>query len=107
MRISGLGSFWPSAFSDTQECGENPCTWIDNVYARENCAAFLQCGYPTDPTTIAINKGLIAGMGSSAGQAVGATTGGLFTGLVESGIGGWLVLAGIGIGGIVLIKSLR
>ena len=55
-------------------CGDNPCTWWDDVYLRDACKAFLTCSNPADPLLVMTNQGLIVGgaqvVGSTVGQAV-------------------------------------
>jgi len=107
MRISGLGSLWPSGTPEVADCGPSPCTWVDNIYARDACVAYMSCAAPSDPTTIALTQGTAAGVGAEVGQTVGDVTTGLFSGLTNAGISGWAILAGLAIGGLVLINSLK
>ena len=124
MRISGLGSTWPTSVPDSATCGVNPCTWTDNLESgfassdpnTDPCTVFMKCALPNDPTTIAMTQGMWAGMASAAGQDTGAMVGavasnltsGLGTGLLSSTtFPGWLLFAGLAIGGLLLLKELR
>lgn len=73
MHLNGLGSStWPSQTPDKAACGTNPCTWYDNIYARDACVAYMQCSIPTDPTTTYMVEGASAGVTAAVGQDVGA-----------------------------------
>jgi hypothetical protein len=110
MRISGLGSLgslWPSGTPEVPECGPSPCTWYDNIWARDACVNYMVCAAPNDPSTIALTEGMFAGAGAEAGEAVGDIAGGIFGGLTSAGVPGWVIFAGIAVGGLVLINSLK
>jgi hypothetical protein len=105
MRISGLGSSLPASFPASDSCGPNPCTWWDNIYARDNCIAFLQCGYPDDPTTIGFTQGVAAGAGAAAGGMASDVVGGSLSGLLDSShIAGTVLLAVAVVGTIMLLR---
>jgi hypothetical protein len=57
------------------DCGEDPCTWFDAVYARDACLAYKLCATPNDPATIMESKGLLVGGATVAGTAVGTAAG--------------------------------
>ena len=119
MRIGNLGVF-PSTVADSPTCGPNPCGLWDDLGSgwqqspTDPCSLFMQCAAPTDSSTIAMTKGMTAGMADVVGQAAGAVVGGAASGLT-SGIGsglansttltGWLLLAGLAIGGILILKE--
>lgn len=111
MRISGLGSStWPTSPPDSTTCGVNPCGWLDNVgsvigQASNSCSEFMACALPNDPTTIALNKSLVAGAATAIGQDVGNTAGDVFSGLVGGGMGGWIFLGGLFLAGVILLKK--
>lgn len=112
MRISGLGSSWPTNMPDQPGCVTNPCTWVDNIYARQSCIDFLLCAAPNDPTTIGLTQGAAAGAGAAAGGMVGDVVGGVSSGFGDSlgnqlGVPGWAILLGVAVGGIYLIKALK
>lgn len=102
MRLQGLGSSLPSGFPHSDTCGDNPCTWWDDIWARDACISFLECAYPNDPTTIGFQQGAAAGAGAAAGQMVGGAMAGAGTGLATglvgdtSGVGGvsWALIGG-------------
>lgn len=123
MRISGLGSLgsstWPTSVPDSPTCGPNPCTWIDNTgsvvgESSQTCADFMLCALPNDPTTIALNKSLAAGVATAVGQDTGAVVGDVSSGLA-SGFGGGilgsttapglLLIAGVLVLGFMLMRK--
>jgi hypothetical protein len=100
MRLTGLGSSLPSGFPHSDACGDNPCTWWDDIYARDACITFLECAYPNDPTTIGFEQGALVGAGAAAGQAVGGTVSAAGTGLITGLTGGDTTTAPGGVGGV-------
>lgn len=125
MRISGLGinlgslnglgsSTWPTSVPDSPTCGPNPCTWIDNTgsvvgEASQACADFMLCALPNDPTTIALNKSLLAGATTAVSQDVGNVVGDVASGVASgltSGLSGNLSLPGVLLIGGLLIGGL-
>lgn len=119
MRVSGLGSStWPTSVPDSPTCGPNPCTWLDNTgsvigESSQACADFMQCALPNDPTTIALNKSLLAGATTAVSQDVGNVAGsvasgvatGLSSGLAgNTSIPGLILIAGLLFGGFLLMK---
>lgn len=119
MRVSGLGSStWPTSVPDNPTCGPNPCTWLDNTgsvvgESSQACANFMQCALPNDPTTIALNKSLLAGATTAVGQDVGGTVGDISSGLASglsgglassASIPGLILIAGLLFGGFLLMK---
>lgn len=108
MRLFGLGSTWPSQTPEVTECGPSPCTWWDNVYARDACLNYMACAIPNDPTTIALSQGLPAGVGAETGEVVGGVVGsaasGLGTGLTGGlNMPGAVLLGMIALGGILIL----
>jgi len=73
----------------------------------------MQCALPNDPTTIALNKSLLAGVSTAVGEDVGGAVGSVSSG-VASGLGGsllentsipgLLLLTGLIVGGIFLMR---
>jgi hypothetical protein len=69
------------------DCGDDPCTWLDQVYMRDACLAYKTCVNPNDPEVVLVTKGLLVGgaqvagtaVGQTAGQAIKSTVTGLFT----------------------------
>jgi len=108
MRVSGLGdlgSLWPSQTPEVAACGPSPCTWLDNVYARDACVAYMQCAAPNDPTTIGFTQGAAAGVGAEVGQGVGTAASSLGSSLTGSlNLPGVLLIAGVLVVGIFLLK---
>lgn len=121
MRIGNLGSTWPTSVPDSATCGVNPCDWLDNTgsvigESSDACAAFMKCALPNDPTTIALNGSLISGASAAVGQDTGAIIGdvasnvttGFTSGITTSTtIPGWLLIAGLVLGGLIVLKELR
>lgn len=105
MRISGLGSLWPSNTPEVAACGPSPCTWLDNVYARDACVTYMKCAAPNDPTTIGFTQGAAAGVGAEVGQAVGSTVSNLGSSLTGNlNLPGVMLVAGVLVLGIFLMK---
>ncbi len=104
MRISGLGSTWPTSVPDSSVCGVNPCRWYENVGSivgatSDACVAFLDCAIPNDPTTIGQHH-LIGGAAAAVGEDVGGTVADVASGLgtgLGYGLGGNINLSGIAI----------
>jgi hypothetical protein len=111
MRISGLGNLGSLGTSTTDlsvpSCGDNPCTWWDEVWVRDACLTFLRCADPSNPLVVSMDQGFTAGVAAEAGQIAGSAVSGAASGLKSSlGIPGWAILGGIAIGGLVLIQTL-
>ena len=106
MRIQGLGSSLPSGFAHSDQCGDNPCNWWDDIYARDACISFLQCAYPNDPPTIGFTQGMAAGAGAAAGEMAGGVVSGIGTGLAGgSNLGSLVVVSVAVLGAILLLKK--
>ncbi len=101
MRIQGLGSTWPANTPEVAACGPSPCTWWDNVYARDACLNYMQCAIPNDPSTIALTEGMAAGVGAEVGQGAAA--------LGSSALGSFspstLMLIGAAIGLLIVFRK--
>lgn len=54
------------------DCGSSPCTWVDEVWVRDECLSYLQQCSPNDPRVIAMQSGFLAGVTSAAADEVGA-----------------------------------
>lgn len=118
MRLYGLGSStWPTSVPDSASCGVNPCGALDNMgsvigQSSQACADFMECALPNDPTTIALNKSLVAGVSTAVGQDVGnvavdAGTG-VLAGLGNSlGVPSWAVLVGAIALGLIVLKEMK
>ena len=105
MRIGDLGSLWPANTPEVATCGPSPCTWLDNIYARDACVTYMQCAAPTDPTTIGFTQGAAAGVGAEVGQGVGTAASSLGSSLTGSlNIPGVLLIAGALVIGMFLLK---
>lgn len=119
MRISGLGSLgsssWPTEVPQGDGCPPNPCTWWDNTrsvagYASQECIDYMVCSAPTDPTTIALTKGLVSGVTTAVGEDVGNVASDAVEGFTGGlgkpfGLPGWLVLSGAVVIGLMLLKK--
>lgn len=98
------------------DCGDNPCTWWDDVYLRNACMAYLACADPANPLLVMSSpdqggqgRGLIVG-GS---QVVGSTIGqALETGAESVAVNpatgqmNWLAIGLIGIGLLLVVPRL-
>lgn len=103
--LGGLGSSLPASFPASDTCGPNPCNWWDDVWARDGCVSFLQCAYPSDPTTIALTQGVAAGAGAAAGGIASDVVGGGLSGLLDPAhLPGTVLLAVVVVGTIMLLK---
>lgn len=93
---------------DSGGCGTDPCTWFDEIYARDACMSYLQCASPQDPRVIGLLPAVGNVLGSIAGQAVGGFTSslGTATGLTNSTTNA-LWAAGLAAGALVLVLVLR
>jgi hypothetical protein len=71
----------------------------------------MVCAAPDDPTTIALTKGLVSGVATAVGEDVSNVATDVVTG-AAAGLGkpfdipGWVILAGIAVGGLFLIPML-
>ena len=94
MRLEGLGqSTSITSISDTS-CGDNPCTWFDNVWVSDSCLSFLQCAQPTNLLVTAMSGGAGAAVGQAVGQTVAGTVGGTAQGVGNTvGVSGALMIA--------------
>jgi hypothetical protein len=101
--LGGLGSTWPSSTPEVAACGASPCTWWDNVYARDACVEYMKCAIPSDPTTVYLDQGVGAGVGAE----VGSVGGGAVSGAVQ-GLAGLspstLMLIGAAIGLVIVFR---
>jgi hypothetical protein len=78
------------------ECGENPCSFLDSIYAgwgTDECLPYLACMNPSDPRVVGFVGSAAAGLGQDVAIGVGATASGLAGSM---SIGGWIVLAALG-----------
>lgn len=92
------------------DCGDNPCTWFDSIYARDACVAYTCCTDPAGIACTAYTKGVIGATGQAAGEAFSRFFSGLGTGLTENpggttfGIGTAILTIGLlGIGAWVVM----
>ena len=103
------------------DCGDDPCTWWDQVWVRDPCLAYLRCATPNDPRVIAMDHGIVAGLtseaadmagsaltsvGTNAGTAVGQTLQSTIAGIFENpdGTTNWLV---VGVTGAAVIAAVQ
>ncbi len=113
MRLFGLGdlgSTWPSNTPTVVGCGDsNPCTWWDNVYARDACLNYMKCAIPDDPTTIYLDQGVGAGVGAEAGGVASGVASGVGQGIASNltPSGAFTGAAVIGVGIFVAVLLLR
>jgi hypothetical protein len=95
------------SIGDATACGDNPCTWLDDIYVRDACLAYLTCEDPSNLLVIGADQGAIA----AAGAAVGQTTGRFFSNaadqtLQNSSIPGTLVMIALAVGGFFVAEAL-
>jgi len=88
-------------------CGENPCTWVDDIYVRDACLAYLDCADPNNLLAIGAEQGAIAAGGAALGQGAGR----FFSNLADqtlqnSSIGGTLIMIALAVGGFFVAESL-
>lgn len=96
------------ALGDASNCGVNPCTWWDNIYASDACLAYNQCANPTAPSTVLESQGLIAGGSQILGQTAQSSVTGFIQGLTQDPITGqtnWTNVFVL-VGGVVLLLML-
>lgn len=114
---SGIGDATPPA-----SCGDDPCTWVDDIWVRDACLSYLRCANPTSPLVVGMDKGFLPGVatavgqeggaivgavGQGAGQVVGQTAAGLAQGLFVSSDGStnWMLIGVVGIVGFFVLQS--
>lgn len=95
------------SIGDTVDCGVNPCTWVDDVYVRDACLAYLTCADPNNLLVIGADQGAIAAGGAAIGQSAGR----FFSNaadqtLQNSSVGGTLVMIALAVGGFFLAENL-
>ncbi len=100
MTIGSIGDTGASGV----ECGANPCTFLDSVYAgwgSDQCLPYLACMNPNDPRVVGLVGSAAAGIGQDVAIGVGATASGLAS---NTSLGGFTVLA-LAIGAIFLFRK--
>ena len=111
--LSGpLFPFDPNLVPPAGQCGDNPCTWWDNVWARDPCLAYLGCADPNNPLYVGATAGLPAAVGVSVGQEISNSAMGVAQGLVTPGItptiGSSIALIGIlALAGLLVVRALK
>lgn len=107
MSLSGLGALGAPC-ADSGTCGENPCTWWDNVWISDACRNFCKCSEPASwgavGADVALGNELVSAAGV-VGKAIGSAVGG-----TAQGIGSQLDISGyilLGIGAFVLILAMK
>jgi hypothetical protein len=93
MRLEGLGqSSSPSSIVNAN-CGDNPCTWLDDVWVSDACLAFLECAQPTNILVTSMTQGTGAAVGQAAGSVAASTVGGVASGIANvAGTNGTLII---------------
>jgi hypothetical protein len=99
-RRAGLG--------DAAACGDNPCTWWDEVYLRDACMNYLACADPANPLLITAQRGLIVGGAQVLGQTAGQATAAGVTAAFQNpdGSTNWTFITVAGLGGLLALKLL-
>jgi len=100
MNIGGLGD----TGSNGQDCGTNPCTFLDSIYAgwgSDQCVPYLQCMNPYDARVIGALGAGAHGVAVDVGSAVAGGANALGQGLDFSGI----ALAAAAIGIVLFLKK--
>lgn len=64
MRI-GMGALGQTP----SDCGPNPCTWFDEIWASDACKTYMQCA---DPTGVIATGSVVTSALEQTGSAVGA-----------------------------------
>lgn len=86
------------------ECGANPCTFLDSIYAgwgSEECLPYLACMNPNDPRVVGLVGAAASGIGQDVAIGVGATASGLAG---NTSLGGWAVLA-LAVGAVFFLRK--
>lgn len=121
VNLRGLGAGWSSEIPSSSQCGNNPCSWFDNVYLSSDCVNFLRCADPTNSLVTRADEGILQAIGQTAGGMVGGTVGNFGGSLASSAGesfwdslgdhgpagavgGGLIVVAAIAIAAFVLLK---
>lgn len=104
MRITGLGDTGAGG----QDCGANPCTWLDAIYAgwgSSECLPYLACMNPNDPRVVGALQSVTTSVATDIGAGVGAGVGAAASNLgTSTNIPGYLILAAVLVGIAVLKK---
>jgi len=79
---------------DTSGCGVNPCTWVDDIYVRDSCLAYLACADPTNPLYIGATQGALAAAGAAVGSGISGSVSGLASGFANSITSQGMILLG-------------
>lgn len=88
--------------SQVGNCGANPCTWLDEIWASDDCVAYMQCAQPTSViATGSIVTSAIAQTGAAVGQGISQGTTGFFSSQTPLSIG-VLIVAGLVIAAIAV-----
>lgn len=111
VRRSNLGQA-----SQVANCGANPCTWLDEIWASDECVSYMQCAQPTsviatgsfvtsalEQTGESVGSGA-ASVGSAIGTAAGSTLGTATASFLSAQSP--ITIAVIAIAGVVLVMSL-
>jgi len=94
MRLEGLGQSTSITALNAPQCGDNPCTWFDNVWVSDACLNYLQCAQPGNILVTAMNQGTGAAAGQAVGQVATGVVGGAATGIGNTvGTNGALIIA--------------
>lgn len=79
-------------------CGDNPCGFMDYIYASDACLAYKLCVNPNDTSAILESQGLIAGSGTILGTTAGQTVSNAISSLITNQDGSPnLIVLGIGL----------
>lgn len=99
MRI-GMGAL-------SADCGVNPCTWLDEIWASDTCKTYMQCSDPTSViATGSIVTSALAQTGAAVGQGVASGTTGFFSSQTPLSIA-VLALGALAVVGVLLMAVKR
>jgi hypothetical protein len=88
-------------------CGTNPCTWLDELWASDTCKAYMQCADPTSViATGSFVTSALAQTGAALGQGVAQGTSGFFSSQSPLSMT-VLAVVGIAVVGVVLMAVKR
>lgn len=102
--LGNLGSTWPSNTPEVESCGPSPCSWWDNVWARDACVQYMQCAIPNDASTVALTDGVVTGVATEVGDVAGGVVSGAASGLAgNTSFSGAILLAAVAVAGVLIL----
>jgi hypothetical protein len=52
LSLAAIGDVSLATGLPAASCGVNPCTWVDDIWVRDKCLAFLRCADPCNPLLV-------------------------------------------------------